>query len=133
MIRKLAIVLVMVLMTLTLTACGDTETAQQRQIQSQLTIEVGAYGYDSAVATNTSTGEVLELGKEVMQTNLNNPWWWLIGISVRITSEDIFYNHELTKGERTYHLVANNTLKTFIEDREGWDVEVTMGKHKVYG
>ena len=125
-IKRIALMLALIVITaITLTACGKNPNPR-------LTIEPGAYGYDSAIATNIATGEVIELGQEVMQTNLH-PWWWLTSISVWITAEDKFTDNELTKGGRTYHLVAKNTLKTYIEDHTGWAVEVTMGKHKVYG
>jgi len=56
MAKKLATVLVMILIAATLTACTN-DTATQSAIRTPaLTIEVGAYGYDSAIATNTSTG-----------------------------------------------------------------------------
>ena len=120
-----------------LTACGYTSVATPIPTHTEaprFTIEVGAYGFDLAIATDIETGEVIELdAKEVLKTNLNNPWWWLIKFSVRITQDDIFYDYQLTKGGRTYTLIADNTLSTHTDEHEGYIVEVIMGKHKVYG
>ena len=130
--KVMCMTLLLVLASMTFVACGKSDTPQT------FTIEVGAYGYDAAVATNIATGEVIELGAEVLHTNLNNPWWWLISFNIRINADDQFnwdtdkQLHQITKSDRTYYLVANNTLRTY-EEKNGWSVVITMGKHKVYG
>jgi len=136
--RKLAkIVPTMLLLVVLLAACGYASAAAPTPTDTatpRFTIEVGAYGFDFAIATNIETGEIIELdANEVLKTNLNNPWWWLIKFSVRITQEDIFYDYQLTKGGRTYTLVADNTLSTHTDEIAGYTIEVIMGKHKVYG
>jgi len=132
---RLAGLLVMVIIAITLTGCTDNPNIQPTITNTQppITIEVGAYGFNSAIITDKETGESVEYTQaEVLQSS-THPWWkTLIGFNLRITAEDIFYNHELTKGGRTYHLVANNTLKTYCEEK-GCDIEVTMTKQKVYG
>jgi len=132
--RKLAKTLpLLFLAVITLTACGQSNAATLTSTP-RFTIEVGIYGFDLAIATDIETGEVIELdAKEVLKTNINNPWWWLIKFSVRITQEDIFCDCKLTKGGRIYTLIADNTLSTHTDEHEGYIVEVIMGKQKVYG
>jgi len=135
MAKKLATTLPLLLLAvIPLTACGQSKAATVIPETPRLTIEVGAYGFDAAIVTNIESGEVIELvAKEVLKTNIDNPWWWLIKFNVRITQEDIFYNYELTKGGRTYTLIADNTLSTHTDEKAGYTIEVIMGKHKVYG
>ena len=136
--NKLRILPLIILAAITLTACsvqGSTIGSVPNNAGNtpNITIEVGAYGFNTAVITDRQTGERTEYTeREVLQSS-THPWWkTLIGFNVRIHAEDIFRNYQLTKDGRVYHLVANNTLKTYTE-QNGFDIEVTMTKQKVYG
>lgn len=134
-LKQLVKTLPLIVVAITLTGCSRASAATMTAQEAPWhTIEVGAYGFDAAIVTNIETGEVIELvAKEVLKTNIDNPWWWLIKFNVRITQEDIFYNYELTKGGRTYTLVADNTLSTHTDEKAGYTIEVIMGKQKIYG